>query len=202
MWGVSMNQQKKWTDEEITQTIKDVMNYFGIDRMPTHSEMCEFCGDTSLSNKVSKTGGAYYWADKLGIEVKQSETLLGYMVEAEVKGLLEALGFQCELTSTKHPYDILVNGCVKIDVKSARKSKVQNSDVYSFGLAKQQPTCDIYIAVCLDDNKCIERFYVIPAHIMAGKTQLCIGVHQSKYDSFIDRWDIVKAYETAFIEIC
>ena len=125
----------------------------------------------------------------------------GYTIENEIKKLLENIGFRCELTSVRHPYDILVDDCVKIDVKSAKRSKVVESDVFSFRLAKKQPTCDIYVAVCLDDKQAIEKIYVIPAHVMTGKTQLAIGVDQSKYDSFIDRWDIVRAYEMAFTEI-
>ena len=194
--------KKIWTEQLIAEKIMWAKIAMRIGRMPSKSELEHFYGDTGLTNKIAKTGGFYHWAEKLGLEIKDSETLQGYTVETEVKSLLESIGFQCELTGVRHPYDILVDGCVKIDVKSARRSKVHGSDVYSFGLAKRQPTCDIYIAVCLNDNQIIEKFYVIPAHVMAGKTQLCIGVHQSKYDSFIDRWDIVKSYEVAFTEIC
>lgn len=192
----------KWTDQLIEEKIQDAMCGIGINRMPSKQELESFYGDSALTNKIAKTGGFYHWANALGIEIKQSETFTGYTVENEVKKMLENMGFMCELTGIRHPYDILVNGCVKVDVKSARKSKVRGSDVLSFGLAKPKPTCDIYIAACLNDSNTIEKIYVIPAHIMAGKTQLCLGIHHSKYDCYIDRWDIVKAYEMAFTEIC
>lgn len=191
--------KKKWTLETVENEILEVVKFLGIDRMPSRNEVESYSGDTTLSNAISRTGGFYAWAEKLGLEVKESETELGIDLENRICDFMKATGFKdCEKTSVKFPYDLLVYGCVKIDVKAARKTKVRTSDAYTFRLAKTKPTCDIYVAACLNDEKEIERIYVIPAHIMTGKKQLAIGAKHSIYDCYAERWDIVQEFADAF----
>lgn len=192
--------KKFWTEKMVVEEIQSAIKALNINRMPSKSELEMLYGDCALTNRITKTGGFYFWAKKLGLAVKNFETQCGYEVENMIAKILESMGHECKLTSVRHPYDILVDGCVKIDVKSARKTKVRGSDVYSFGLGKKQQTCDAYIAVCLGEDD-IEKIYVIPAHIMTGKQQLCLGAGQSKYDIYIDRWDVVEKFIAAFEQI-
>ena len=192
----------KWTNQDIVNGIEEVIEFLGIDRMPTKQEIETYYGNTALLNKIAKTGGLYLWAENLGLEVKDSETKIGLEVEICVMKILKEKGFKCEMTSIKHPYDLLINNCVKLEVKSARRSYVNNSPVYSFRLAKPQQTCDVYAAICLNDNKKIERTYIIPSIILHGKTQLSIGTKRSSYDRYLDRWDIVEKMSFAFEQIC
>lgn len=185
---------------QIEEQLLDVVEFLDIDRMPTHKEMKETTGSYSLSNKINKTGGSKYWAERLGFKIKRSETGLSFVTEAEVERTLRNMGHKCELTSAKFPYDILVDGVVKIDVKAARVTKVRNSPVYSFNLEKKKQTCDVYVALCLDNEQIIKT-YIIPAHLMTGKKQLCIGFHKSSYDRYIDRWDIIDSFCDMFKKI-
>ena len=191
----------KWTNQDIIESIKEVIDFYGLDRMPSKQEIEEFYGNSALTNKISKTGGFYVWAKNLGLKVKDSETKMGLELEVQMMKILKEMGFKCETTSTKYPYDLLVNGCVKIDVKAARKTKIRGSDAYSFRLTKEQQTCDVYIAVCVNDKREIQRIYVIPAHITTGKIQLCMGAIHSRYDSYVDRWDIIERFSEAFYKI-
>ena len=191
----------RWTKQELESGIMKVVDFLDIDRMPSKSEIEEFYGNTSLSNKISRTGGLYYWADQLGLEIKESESKFGIEVELYVKEVLENMGFKCETTSTKHPYDLLVDDCVKVDVKAARVTKVRGSDAYSFRLAKPKQTCDVYVAVCVDDEKNIQKTYIVPSIIMSGKKQLAVGVEHSIYDAYIDRWDVIETMSEAFHRI-
>ena len=190
-----------WKDSEIINGINEVRHVWMIDRMPSRSEVETFYGDARLSNAIMKTGGYYYWAGRLGLEIKNSDTAFGYAGEKEVKEILESLGFECEMTPPRHPYDLLVDGCVKIDVKSGRKTKINGADCYSFRLAKPQQTCDVYVAVCMNDDKEPQKIYIIPAHIMNGKTQLAVGVEHSMYDPFLYRWDIIGQFSKVFANI-
>ena len=193
--------QRVWTEKAIEDAINEVRYSWLLDRMPSRKEVEDYYGGAAESCAIMKSGGYYHWAKKLGLEIKRSQSSLGYEVENEVKELIECLGYRCESTSTRHPYDLLVNGCVKIDVKAARVSKANGSDCYSFRLAKPQQTCDVYVAVCLNDDKEPQKIYVIPAHVMTGKTQLAIGAEHSKYDQYIDRWDIIDQLLQAFERI-
>ena len=190
-----------WDDLEITNRINEVRHAMVLDRMPSRAEVEAYYGNTGLVNAIAKHGGFYHWAKKLELKVKECETQLGYECEMLVKGLLEEQGYVCEKTSARHPYDLLVNGCVKIDVKVARISRNHNTDYYSFSLAKPMQTCDVYVAVCLDDNDEVKKLYVIPAHIMTGKTQLALGIKRSKYDEYIEKWDIIDNLIKSFEEM-
>lgn len=183
-----------WTDESIKKGIRDVMNGYCLERMPSRSEIELFYGDSKLSNAIMKRGGFYEWAKRLNISTKDCETKLGIEAEGKVKTRLETMGFESvELTPVRHPYDILVNHRVKIDVKISHKYEYGHGTFYSFGLAKPMQTCDVFIAIALDDNKT----YVIPSSILNNKKQLSIGM-TSKYDKYINRWDIVQKLDDCF----
>ena len=190
-----------WDDRKTQEEILKVKDFLDIDRMPSKSEIETFYNNSKLINHISKTGGFYHWAKILGLEVKKSETGLGFEMEKHAMNELIKLGNKCELTSTRFPYDLLVNGRVKIDVKTGNKTKAHGYNFYSFNLEKKQQTCDLYIVYCLGENKNIEKTYIIPAHIMTGKSQLSLGLDSSKYDRFINRWDIIKSFDLAFKEI-
>ena len=185
-------------ERDIESKIREMVHDLNLDRMPSGTEIKGYYGNSCLVNAITKTGGFRYWAEKLELELKDTSTNFGYKYEKRVMELLENQGYTCEMTSTKYPYDLLVNGCVKADVKSARVSSVKGCDRYTFCLAKPQQTCDVYIAVCLDDNDEPIRFYVLPAHIMHGKTQLSLGVGHSKYDQYLNRWEIIEQLTESF----
>lgn len=183
-----------WTEESIEKGIRGVMSGYCLERMPTKSEIELFYGDSKLSNAIQKRGGFYEWAKRLNISTKDSETKLGIEAEEAVRTRLEMIGFESvELTPLKYPYDILVNHRVKIDVKISHKYEYEHGSYYSFGLAKPMQTCDLFIAIALDDNKT----YVIPSSILNNQKQLSIGM-TSKYDKYIDRWDIVQKLDDCF----
>lgn len=185
-------------ERDIEERINEVRRAWLLDRMPSRSEVEAYYGNSSLSNAISKSGGFYHWAEKLGLEIKKSETKLGYDIEVLAMKLLEDKGYSCEKTSVCFPYDLLVNGSVKVDVKAARVSKVRTTDVYSFRLAKPQQTCDVYVAMCLDEDDKPMKVYVIPAHIMHGKKQLALGVGHSVYDKYLNRWEIIEELTKSF----
>lgn len=191
----------RWTKDKIDQEISEVMNYLGIDRMPSKTEMENYYMNSALTNKLCKTGGFYKYAKEHGLKIKYSESRLGIEYENLINDALLKRGYDVKLTTTKFPYDILVNNRVKVDVKVGRKVKTGESDYYTFNLEKLIQTCDVYVAVALGRNNGRNEIYVIPSSIMSGKTQLSIGAQKSAYDKYIDRWDIVKALDEAFILI-
>ena len=190
-----------WTDELIKEKILEVVEYHGYNRMPTKKEIEDYYGDGALTNKISKTGGFEAWAKKLKLSQKPCDSMLGIKYEKHTKKFLEEKGFNCELTSTNHPYDILVNDSIKIDVKVSNPVAINNSKAYTFNIEKKQPTCDLYVAYCLDDNKEIVKTYIIPAPVLAGKCQLSVGINESKYDAYLDNWNLIKLYDDSVAQI-
>ena len=61
----------------------------------------------------------------------------------KIKEILEKLGYQVQKMTTKHPYDLLINDNVKIDVKVSRCCNNNGFKFYSFNLERKYHNCDI-----------------------------------------------------------
>jgi hypothetical protein len=183
----------KWNDELIATEIYKVMKSLNIDRMPSNQEIKIVTKNNKLANAIRRHGGFYYWADKLGIPVKECETKLGKKYESILKKYMETQGWEAEQMGARHPYDLLINENIKIDVKASKRYYYSDQNYYyTFNLEKKNPTCDIYVCFCLDDNEGFDKVLIIPSKFL-HKTQLSIGI-ESIYDKYIDRWDLIDKY--------
>lgn len=188
-----------WTDDKIKNAIKEVVEKTKINSMPSRSLMDEVTGSTALSNAVSKHGGTKYWADKLGLEIKSCESKIGYEYECQCFNFLTSMGYDVEFTKARYPYDLIANGNIKIDVKCSNLYHGKFGNYYTFNLEKPMPTCDVFVCYCVNEN--IQKIYVIPSCVLSGKTQLSIGENHSKYDKYINNWDIVFRYEAFYMQM-
>lgn len=191
-----MNLEKEtWNEEKIVKALKEMIAVTKQKTMPTHSEIKEFYGNYKLTNAMRRIKGTKYYADVLGLEIKSCESNFGDKLEDYCLAQLDNMGLFAEKTKVRYPYDILVERAVKIDVKSSRKfDSYHNSQYYTFNIEKKEQTCDMYICYCVDTDDKIEKTMVIPSYILSGKTQLSIGIKESKYDKYIDRWDLLIKY--------
>lgn len=162
-------------------------------RMPSLRECETYFHNVALANAVSKRDGWRAWASKLGLPIKKSETYFGKTQEMAVAEILRTKGFEVVRMSQNFPYDILVNECVKIDVKASHLYRGKNGDFYTFNLEKPFATCDLYILCSLDDNDEIINTYIVPSKFVIANTQISIGAYKSKYDRFVDRWDYLSS---------
>jgi len=181
----------KWTNELIRQELKKSITVLGLNRMPTGGEL-KSIGRNDLHCKISRTKKYSGWAEDLGLCLKSSTTVVGRRYEDKVKTLLESKGFIVERMTTKHPYDLLVNGTVKIDVKVANPYINKKSRVHTFNLSKKYASCDIYIVVALDEYSKIERLLIIPSHLLRMSI-LNIG-RSSKYNKYNEKFEYIKNY--------
>lgn len=182
----------KWNDEMVEEAIKEVVKKLNINHFPTHSEMEKVFGNKALTNKVSDKG-TIFWAEKLGLPLKESETKLGNSYEVyAISDILKNTELFSIQTSTRHPYDLLTDNRVKIDVKVS-KGFINNCNAkaYTFNLEKKEPTCDIYLLYCLNDETGdVEKTLIVPANLLLGQTQIGVG-KVSKWDKFANRWDYI-----------
>lgn len=179
----------QWTDDMVQDQILNCVSTLGLNRMPSRQELHNFYGSDALTNRIRRSGGYYGWAERLGLPMKESETQTGKDGEARAKELLEQHGFFVQRMSTRYPYDLYVNGCVKVDVKTAHPTKTPGTaKCYSFGLSKRCPTCDIYFLLALTPSG--EKTYIVPSSI--NQTQICMGENTSSNDKYLDRYDIIQ----------
>ena len=86
--------------------------------------------DSALSVKVSRSGGFKCWALKLGLELKESETTKGWKYEEKALKDLTDRGYNVKEMTTKHPYDLLVEENVRIDVKVSSRYYYEDNNYY------------------------------------------------------------------------
>lgn len=175
--------------------IKNVMKALSIERMPSSVEIERVSQNNKLTNAIARHGGYNFWSEKLHLSQSKCETRLGETGEYYIKNLLESKDYKVDKMGVKHPYDLLINDNIKIDVKTSKiYSPIQEKwSSYSFNLEKSNPTCDIYVFVCLDGEKVVKTL-VIPSKFL-HQTQLCISTKKTKYDMYIDKWDYIDQYD-------
>lgn len=183
----------------IEREIKRVANTLSIDRMPSASEMDMVTGSSSLSNKVSKTGGFYSWASKLNLKVKNSETQTGKGFETVAVKMILDKGYEVKRMTTKYPFDLLVNNNISIDVKVGRRHCIGNSRLYTIGINKKYATCDLYMIFALNEEEKVEKLLIIPGNELKVTT-MNFGKH-SIYDKYIDRWDYIEKYDKFYKQL-
>lgn len=184
----------KWTDELIREGIKQSMTQLNLSRMPTADELKDI-GRNDLHCKISRTKRYSGWAEDLGIELKSgSETRKGTQYEEYVAKWLRKLEFKVETTSHKHPYDLLVDGSVKVDVKVSNPYTSKNGTKYIFAGMKGMPTCDLFVFVTLENEK-VKDVYVVPSHLVKQHT---INFKENDYQEYKNSWRIIYDYSLFF----
>jgi len=187
-----------WNEYLIESEIKRTMDILCIEHMPSRTDMKLALGNDALSNKVAKTGGFVAWGNRLLLKTKVSDTSLGQNYEIKAMELLKLKGFEVERMTTKHPFDLLVNDNIRIDVKVGRPGDINNS-IHTFRMAKKYATCDLYMIFALDGNGAIGKLFIIPGNELKVVT-MCIG-RNSKYDVYLNRWDLINKYDTFYKQL-
>ncbi|MEK5038806.1 hypothetical protein [Sporosarcina sp. FSL K6-3457] len=194
-----MKKRTMWTEELIKSELMKSIGILGVDRMPSAEEL-KSIGRNDLHCKISKTKKYSGWANELGLGLKNSETTLGHLFEGHIERVMKGLGFKAERMSTKHPYDLLVEGTVKVDVKVANPYLLKGKHrTHTFRLGKVDPTCDIYICVLLDEKGRHERRLVIPSHHVR-LPMLNMGT-TSKYHVYDEKFEYIRQYVDFFKKI-
>lgn len=185
----------RWTNAKIENEIKNVMSALNISRMPSASEIKNVTNSNGLAIKITRTGGFKFWSNKLKLENKNSETKLGNDYEILVENILNDKGYIVEKMTTKHPYNLLINNNIKVDIKVSRYYKPLNNKFkyHTFNLERKYHNCDIFICIGLNENNKIEKLLVIPSKYVMEINQLSVGVN-SKYDKFKDKWGYIEKY--------
>ena len=190
----------KWDDNKVRQEILNVKNTLGIERMPSRQEIDLVTQNTALSNKIMKTKGMRGWAKELGLDLKNSETKLGQEYELIIKDMIEKRGYKVDKMTTRHPYDLLVNNSIKIDVKVSRYYHGETYKYHTFGLGKKYHNCDIFICVGIDKEENIEKILIIPSKFLMDIRQLSVGI-KSEYDKYNEAWEYLDKYDRFYKEL-
>lgn len=188
----------KWTEESIENALMKVVRDLELDRMPSCKEVEKYYGNCCLTNAISKRIGWYALAERLGLPIKESETYFGKRQEKSVQEEIIARGHEVRKMPQNFPYDLLVDDCIKIDVKASRLFRGCHGNFYAFNLEKPFCTCDIYVLRLLKDNSDLIGTLIVPSKDVPTNTQISVGEKHSKYYKYRDRWDYIEEYSRFF----
>lgn len=181
----------KWTMVRIENELVNYVKENKLQRMPSKPELIN-SGRSDLGNILTRRNGMEWWSNKVGLPLKKSETTIGNKYERQIEKTLVKRGYSVREMTVGHPYDLLVNENVKIDVKVSSPGRISDWRCHTFRPSKANPTCDLYVCVAIDEVGETEKIFVIPSNF-AKVTTLCIG-GESKYNKFIGRWDFIDEY--------
>ena len=184
----------RWDDATIKEKILEVVKNTELDRMPSRNEIRNYFKDERLTNAINKRKGFSAYAQELNLSIKESETYFGKRQERIATEEIVSLGHEARQMPQNFPYDLLVNGCVKVDVKVSRLFRGERGRFYSFNLEKPFCTCDIYLLYLLNDDNTTKDVLVVPSSMAATNTQISVGEEKSKYYKYRDRWDFLEQY--------
>ena len=151
-----------WTDEDVKRRTLEMSKRFG-NRMPSCPEL-DAIGEGALGSQIGRRG-AWKVAAECGLEVKESDSKFGIGVHQAEATRLRGLGFHVVEHTTKHPFDLTVDG-VRVDTKASHYAEYPHknggtmSRGYFFALNKVPATCDLYLLVCEGGHRDGERYYV------------------------------------------
>lgn len=183
----------KITDEEINTMILKVVSDLNIDRFPTRDEMNRYSGSSSLSGLISRRGGFIKWSKLTNLEMKQSETLVGYKGESILSETVSSKGYKIERQTANCLYDFIIDDNVRVDCKYSHLYHGDNGSFYAFNLESKMHDCDLFILICEDDDK-NKNVIIIPQSFVQNQGQISVGQYKSKWYKYIDKYEYVDMY--------
>lgn len=140
---------QRWTDERLESEVRTIAAQFG-NRMPSAPEL-QAMGNNSLANAISRQHGGYRAvAKRLGLPLKDSCTAFGQDWETYVDTVLKNMGYTSKRQTTRAPFDLLVSGKVRVNVKSARYHEYGPCKGFFFGISDTWKRCDVFALVKVD----------------------------------------------------
>lgn len=141
--------RRRWTEGDIDKEVRAAAMLFG-GRMPSAPEL-QGAGNNALAAQISRSPGGYRAvAKRLGLSLKDSCTAFGQDWEAYVDTVLKNVGRESVRQTTRAPFDLLVDGKVRVNVKSARWHKYGPCKGFFFGIAQTWKHCDVFALVKVD----------------------------------------------------
>lgn len=173
---------KRWNEKEIERQLIRLSKEFD-NRMPSVHEL-KNGGMNGLACVVARRGGFRYWAGRLGLELKGTETHFAHKWELNELDFFQSSGFSVEKQRSGCEFDLMVNGN-RVDVKCATEGCYRGG--YIFAGLKRGIDCDFFDLLCIENNVVKHRL-IIPsseARIVTITITPKTLNGESKYSKFI-----------------
>lgn len=183
--------RKQWSEEAVVNDLTAICKSIG--HFPSFTELKEM-GRNDLMCQVSRRGGVVFFSQKVGYSRVWSDTDTGWDGERRVASIITSDGFVVEKSlGYRSPYDLLVEGIARIDVKTAGRVTYKNGNhgfctgwFYRVG---KEPTCDFVVLYRKDREDC----FVIPWH-KSTTTNITISEGGGIYAPYYNNWGILRDF--------
>jgi hypothetical protein len=181
--GLMKRARMKWDDETIADAIRGIAGKTGY--FPSCGALRDM-GRNDLACAISKSGGFTQWALRLGVPRKQSDSDFGWDGEMRVQGMFLSRLFACVRSSgVRAPYDLLVNGILRVDVKTANYAEYPPCRGWFYRVGKI-PSSDIVFLYQMDTGD----FYALPWW-ECPTTNVTIARNGGKYVNRKNNWPLL-----------
>ena len=128
------------------------------------------------------------WAERMGVGRKPSDTDTGWAGELAVRALLVERGFGPvdRPAAVKWPFDLLVSGLVRVDVKAAAFKSYGPCSGWFYRIGKV-PQADIVALYRSDRNDCL----IIP-WALCPTSNITISEGGGKYAAFLNNYSLLQ----------
>lgn len=177
-----------WTDEKCEAELRRLCETMG--HFPSANEL-RAAGHNALCCRITKTGGIIKWAERLGMHRAHSDSDLGWEGEIAFMRMLQARGFTCERSkAVKAPFDLLVEGVLRVDVKTARFASYGHSSGWFYRIGKLAQS-DLVVLLKLDAGD----FYALPWHVCTT-SNMTITLTGKTYVRYLNNWGLIESMAT------
>jgi hypothetical protein len=175
--------RRRWDESTFTAEIKEIANALG--HFPTNRELM-VCGRGDLANQIGRRGGFIQCSKDIGFNRLHSDSDTGWAGEGEAMEKLAELGFTVSVRDgIKSPFDLLISGIVRVDVKSARFHAYGCSRGWFYRLGKY-PQADLIMLWRLDEKD----FFALPWFV-CPPSNITITPTGGKYAAFHNNVDVI-----------
>ena len=186
-----------WTNELIEQEIKNFIDT----EVEANGDFPSCCllrkkHRTDLSNAITRSGGFIYWRDRMGYKTNKCKSEIGWQGEKIIEEILINKGYNVHKEPITCIYDYTINHYVRVDCKYSRIYHNKQGDFFSCKL-KHYKDCDIFIIICkYNDNH--YKVLVIPHIAVFNQSQISIGLNNSKWDCYENKFEYINKYESFY----
>jgi hypothetical protein len=190
-----MSERTHWTDELVAAELRKLAGDTGV--LPAAARLREV-GRNDLVCAATRSGGLIAWAARLGLRRESSDSDTGWEGEDMLVEILRGQGFAAERTGgVKHPFDIIVDGVLRVDSKAARFAEYAGSSGsrargWHYRIGKV-PQADMIVLVQLDRGD----VFAFPWW-SSPVTNVCIVPGNTSYECYRNNFDLIREMVTAF----
>jgi hypothetical protein len=175
----------QWTEEKIERDLREAAKEIG--HFPSVAEL-NATNRNGLSCAIGRNGGFIVWARRLGMDRGFSDSDFGWAGEVKVANIFTDEGHDCVRSSAvKAPFDLVVDGVLRVDVKTANFASYGYSTGWFYRIGKI-PQADLILLYQADTGD----FYGLPWHA-CPTSNVTISRGGGKYADYINNWPLIRS---------